>query len=180
MASFSQGKEIGIVADDVCSLPRKIIDENEIGIVNTKLSFPGRQEFPGENLYKTMERTKAYPKTSAPSPGDFIKVYKKSLEKFKKIIVITLSSRLSGTYNSAFQAREFLAESFSDNSSRIELIDSQQAVAGEGLLVLKAIDLIERGKSPKEIKNIIDNFKKDIKMIAFLKSTFWVEKIGRM
>jgi len=171
----SRKQKIGLVVDDICSLPEEIIEEHQIEIVKTKLFFPEVERFPEKNLYQIMQETKAYPKTSAPSPGDFIKLYKRGLGKFQKILVITLSSYLSGTYNSVFQAKEFMPD-----SSRIELIDSRHAVAGEGLFVLKAIELIKKSGDIEDIKNILEKFKGKIKMIAFLKNTFWVEKIGRM
>jgi len=166
---------IGIVTDNISSLPEKIVQKYQIETVKTKLFFPEAEKFPEKNLYQIMEETKAYPKTSAPSPGDFVKVYKKLSRRFQKILVITLSSHLSGTYNSAFQAKEFL-----EDPSRIELVDSKHAVAGEGLLTLKAIELVQQTGDIEEIKNKLENFKQEIKMVAFLKNTFWVEKIGRM
>jgi len=52
-----------------------------------------------------MKETKTHPKTSAPSPGDYLKAYKKLLENFEKILVITLTSKLSATYSSAGRRR---------------------------------------------------------------------------
>jgi len=166
---------IGIVVDDICSLPEKIIREYQIEIVKTKLFFAEAEKFPEKNLYQIMEETKAHPKTSAPSPGDFIKAYKRLLEGFQKVVVITLSSRLSGTYNSAFQAKGFMSDSL-----KIELIDSGHAAASEGLFVLKVLELIKGHQEIKEIKRRLESLKREIKMVAFLKNTFWVEKIGRM
>ena len=121
-------KPIGLVVDDICSLPEKLINQYQIEIVKTKLFFPEWEKpstraklgagFPEKNLYQIMKETRATSKTSAPSPGDYLKAYKKLLDynppttlqgktySFEKILVITLSSKLSATYSSAFQAKE--------------------------------------------------------------------------
>ncbi len=122
-----------------------------------------------------MKKKKVYPKTSAPSPGQFLKAYKKALLENDKILVIVLSSKLSGTLNSAISARNLLP-----NPEKVEIVDSFSAVAAEGLLVLKTIELIKKGKDLQEIKKFLNSFKKDIKVVAFLKTTYWVEKIGRI
>jgi len=168
-------KKIGLVTDDICSLPEKLVNQYQIEIVETKLFFPEWEKFPERNLYQIMKETKAAPKTSAPSPGDFLKAYKKVLENFDEVLVITLSSKLSATYNSARQAKEFMPD-----SSKITIFDSLQASVSEGLLVLKAVKLINEGKNLEEILRVLENCQKKVKLIGFLETTYWVEKIGRM
>lgn len=166
---------IGLITDDICSLPDKIINDYQIEVVKTKLFFPDWEKFPEKNLYQVMRETKSPPKTSAPSPGDFLKAYKKVLENSEKALVITLSSKLSGTFNSAFQAKEFLPE-----PSKISLLDSLAAVVAQGLLVLEAAKLIREGKKVEEILKNLEKLRKKVKIFGFLETTYWVEKIGRM
>lgn len=99
-----------------------------------------------------MKETKAYPKTSAPSPGDYLKADKKVLENFEKVLVVTLSSKLSATYSSAFQAKELMP-----NPSKIFIFDSLSTVVPEGLLSLKAAELIRQGKDIEEIIKILED-----------------------
>jgi len=178
--------KIGLVADDICSLPEKMVSQYQIEIVRTKLSFPEWEKFPEKNMYQVMEETRAYPKTSAPSPGDYLKAYKKALavpgeprpagrENFDEVLVITLSSKLSATYNSARQAKELMPD-----PSKITIFDSLQASVSEGLLVLKAAKLINEGKNIEEILKFLEHFQKKVKLVGFLETTYWVEKIGRM
>lgn len=170
-----QKQNIGIVTEDICSLPKKIIEDLQIKVVNTKLYFPEWEKFPEKNLYQIMKETKAYPKTSAPSPGDYLRAYKKGLEDFEKVLVITVSSKLSACYNAAFQAKEL-----SEDPSNIFLFDSQQAVATQGLLVMKAAELIKEGKEVKEILKILEELRKEVKLFGFLRTVYWVKKIGRI
>lgn len=167
--------KIGIITEDICSLPEKIIRDFQIEIVKTRLYLPEWEKFPEKNLYQLMKEIKATPKTSAPPPGDYLRAYKKLIQKFEKVLVITVSSKLSACFNSAFQAREIF-----DNPEKIFLFDSWQAAAGQGILVLKARELIEKGKEINEILKILENLKRKIKFFGFLKTTYWAEKIGRV
>jgi DegV family protein with EDD domain len=167
--------KIGIITEDVCSLPERMIRDFGIEIVKTKLYFPEWEKFPEKNLYQLMAETKATPKTSAPPPGDYLRAYKKVLENHEMALVITLSSKLSACYNSAHQAREIFNE-----PEKIFIFDSWQTVAGQGLLVLRAIELIGEGKEIEEILKELENLKKKIKFFGFLKTTYWAEKTGRV
>jgi DegV family protein with EDD domain len=167
--------KIGIIVDDVCSLPESIIEKNKIEVVKTKLFFKEMRENPDKDIYQVMKETRASPKTSAPSPGEFLSAYKKSLNLNERIIVITMSSCLSGTSNAAFQAKKLMPD-----PSKIEIINSFSVVAAEGLLVTKALELIKKEKDIKKIKKELEDLKDKIKLFAFIKETYWVEKIGRI
>jgi DegV family protein with EDD domain len=167
--------KIGIITEDVCSLPEKMIRDFGIEIVKTKLYFPEWEKFPEKNLYQLMVETRATPKTSAPSPGDYLRAYKKVLENHEIALVITLSSKLSACYNSAFQAREIF-----ENPEKVYILDSLQAVAAQGLLVLRAVELINEGKEINEILEVLEKLKRKIKLFGFLRTTYWAEKIGRI
>jgi len=167
--------KIGLVVDDICSLPEKLIEEYQIEIVKTKLYFPEWERFPEKNLYQIMKETKVSPKTSAPSPGDYLKAYKRVLQNFEKVLVITLTSKLSATYSSALQAKELMPD-----PSKIFIFDSLAAATPEGLLTLKAAQLIREGKEIEEIIKILENLREKIKFFGFLETTYWVERIGRM
>jgi len=168
-------EKIALVSDDICSLPPRIIKNFKIEIVKTKMSFPEWEKWPERNIYKVMKETKKIPKTAAPPPGDFLKIYQKLDSSFDKILVITVSAKLSGVFNSAFVARELF-----ENYSKVFLLDSASAVAGEGLLVLKAGELIKEGKDFETILKELEETKKKIKTFAFLKSLFWARKTGRV
>jgi len=90
-------------------------------------------------------------------------------------LVITLTSKLSATYNSAYQAKQMMSD-----PSKIIIFDSWQASVPEGLLTLKAAELIKQGKSVEETVKTLENLRGKIKLFGFLKITYWVEKIGRM
>lgn len=166
---------IGLIVDDICSLPEKIINDFQIEIAKTKFYFPELEKFPEKNMYQVMAETKAHPKTSAPSPGDYLRAYKKALENYEKALVITLSSKLSATYASALQAKTLMPD-----PSKIVVFDSLSAAASEGILIIKAAQLIRQNKNLEEILETLTHLREKTKLFGFLETTYWVEKIGRM
>ena len=173
--------KIGLVVDEGADLPQEIIEKNQIATVPVKMDWPDVEELPGENTFQKMREAekreiKSFGKTSQPSPKDFLDVFKKQLERFDKIICITLTSKLSGTYNSACQAKNILGP----EGERVFIIDSLSATCGEGLLALKTIDLIERDKTIEEIIKELENFISQVRLIAMIEDPKWIEASGRV
>ncbi|HEY0088105.1 MAG TPA: DegV family protein, partial [Candidatus Lokiarchaeia archaeon] len=95
-----------------------------------------------------------------------------------KILIITITSKHSGTYNSACQAKNFLSP---EEQKRVFVIDSSNASGGEGLLVLGAIDLILKGeKSTEEIAAELEKLRSNIRLVGMLKNPKWLEASGRI
>jgi len=99
-------KKIGIVIDEISDLPQVIAQENQIEVVMAKYEWPELDAQEGENTFQKMRELErkgieSFGKTSQPSPKDFLDAYKKQLESFDEIVCINVSSKLSGTHNSA-------------------------------------------------------------------------------
>jgi DegV family protein with EDD domain len=77
-----------------------------------------------------MRRSKAFPTTFQPSPQDFIDAFTPFVEKSEPVLSIHISSKLSGTYQSAALARSHFPE------ARIEVVDSLQVSLGQGMIIL--------------------------------------------
>jgi len=175
-------EKIGLVADEAADLPQEIIEKNQIAIVPVKLDWPGIKDLSGENTFQKMRELerreiKSFGKTSQPSPKDFLDNYNYQLERFDKILCIVLTSKLSGTYNSAIQAKNFLQPK---QQGRVFIIDSLNASAGENLLVLRAIDLIKEGKRVEEIVEDLENFIPRIRFFVMFEDPKWIEASGRI
>ena len=120
---------------------------------------------------------KSFGKTSQPSPKDFLDKYKYQFERFEKIICITITSKLSGTYNSAVQAKSFLPP---ENQEKVFIVDSLNASSGQALIVLKTIDLIEDRKEAEEIAKELEKLVPQIHLFVILKDPKWLEASGRI
>jgi DegV family protein with EDD domain len=103
-----------------------------------------------EDFYKRISEAEALPKTSQPSPADFEKLYEEAIkEGYEKIVVLCISSKLSGTYNSSLLA----SKSF---DTPIHVVDTKLASAALGLITIKTAELFEKGFGYDEVIKIID------------------------
>jgi DegV family protein with EDD domain len=150
---------IGIVTEDVASILPKILERYQIELAKTKFDWPELEKIEGENIYQKIK--KAYemkietrPRTSQAMPKDYFDAYKKQLQRFDKVLCLTLTSKISGCYNSAIQAREMLEEK---ERERVFVFDTLHGAAGQALFVLRAIELIQE---QREIEEIIEELKK--------------------
>ncbi len=174
-------EKIGIV-EEVADLPQEIIEKYQIAIVPVKLYWPELEQLPGENTFQKMRELekkaiKSFGKTSQPSMKDFLDKYNFQLEKFEKVLCITITSKLSGSHNSAIQAKKFLTP---ENQKRVFVIDSLSASGGQALLILKAIDLIQKGKEINEIVKELEEFVSQIHFYVMFDDPKWIEASGRV
>jgi DegV family protein with EDD domain len=143
-----------IIVCNFASITEDVIDKYKIDAISTKPYWLEGESLAGENIYEKMrnalkEGIKTFPKTSQPPLGVFKKIFEEGLRKGENVICITISSKISGTYNSALQAKKLFSEG---DSQRIYIIDSDNIDAAETLLAIKAREMDEAGES---IENII-------------------------
>lgn len=175
-------KKICIVVDAAVDLPQEMIEKHQIALVPIKMDWPDLENMPGENTFQKMRELekrgiKSFGKTSQPSPKDFSDAYEKQLENFEKILCIAITSKLSGTYNSAVQGVKFLP---ADQQKRIFIVDSLSASPGQGLLVLKAVDLIEQGKEIRDIKKELEELVPRLNVFVMFENPKYIEASGRI
>jgi DegV family protein with EDD domain len=126
-----------------------------------------------DEFYDKLFAQKDLPKTSQIPPYVFEERFEKETANGDTLIVITLSSRLSGTYNNAKTA----SERFGD---KVFVVDSLTACAGERLLVLYALNLIKEGKSAREIVELLEKNKTRISVVAVIDTLEYLKKGGRI
>ena len=131
---------IHILVDSAADFSKKEIEEKGIHLVPLQVSFQEEQYLDGVNLerdefYEKLVHGKVFPKTSQPSPQEFLDVFEDVKEKGDEIICILLSSALSGTYQSAQLARSMA------DYDKIYIVDSLSAVVAIRILCDTALDL---------------------------------------
>src|SRR5215207_1850758 len=144
---------VAVVTDTCHYLPRQLVAARGIHEVSLYVHWDSREdresELPDFDAYYDHLRTaKQLPTTSQPSIGDFLAVYEPLLEQGQDIVSIHLSGAISGTFASAEQAREQL---LGRGGERIQVIDSQSACGGQGLVVLAAHAAAARGLNADEV-----------------------------
>lgn len=171
--------KIKIITDSSCDLNKDIIEKYNIGIIGLNVSFGDETYIDGEMendvFYKRMGESKELPKTACPSPEKFAKSYECEEE---EILVFTITSKLSATYSTAILAKNMYLEE--NSSKKIEVIDTQNGSVGHGLLVVKAAQLAQEGKSLNEIVEIMERIKDDVVFFGSLETLENAIKGGRI
>lgn len=157
---------IKIITDSACDLKREYIDKNNIGLLSLILNLDEQiikddlgKSLSYEEFYNKM-RQGATPTTSQINAHDFEEEFTKHIKNGDSIIYISVSSNLSGTFNSANIARNNLIEEYPE--ARIELVDSLSVSMGQGLLVLKACEMRDNGATIEEIVEWLEENKRKV------------------
>ncbi len=171
-------KKIAIVTDSTSDLPKEIASFDNVNIIPLNVIFDEREYKDGvdikpEEFYKKLEYSKILPRTSQPSPEDFLKLYKSLLEKYTDIISIHISSGLSGTVNAAVLASKKL-------SGKVHVIDSKSISIGIGILVVEVEKYIRNGLKVTEILELIKETRKNTEMLFTLNTLEYLKKGGRI
>jgi DegV family protein with EDD domain len=127
-----------------------------------------------DKFYELLTSNEEFPKTSQPTPQDFVDIFEDVEEKGDELICILLSSKLSGTFQSATLAKNIVEY---DN---IHLVDSLGATHMIRLMAGHAQELIEAGKSASEIVAALEEMKSKIKVLAVVDTLEYLCKGGRV
>jgi DegV family protein with EDD domain len=179
VAKTTKKKSLGLVIGESADLPSGFLEKNEIIEIPFQARFPDGQIIKKEKLFpeirKALETGRPLPITSAPSFSDFVCGYEKALQKFQEVLVLTISSKLSGAYSSARIARSML-----DEKQRLTVLDCFTAEAGEALVTEKIQELIDQGKEKKEIMEFLNGFCPKIKVIGGMADFNYLSRSGRL
>lgn len=166
-------EKIKIITDSTLDLPAELIREKNIEVLPLLINFGEESYLDGveittKEMIDKINATGILPTTAQVTPNRFEETFKKYLDEGYKIVVLTLSSDMSGTYQSACIAKDML------ESDDIVVIDSRNVTSGLGLLVLKACELRDKGLGIKEIEEEI------LKAIPKVKSSLNFESLENL
>lgn len=125
-----------------------------------------------KTFYEKLIESDLLPTTSQATPDAFIKEFEKAKNANEEAVVITLSSKFSGTYQSAMIAAE--------EYENIYVVDSSSAAMGSGILVELAFEFLDQGKSAKEIAQLLNIEKQKIVVVALVDTLEYLKKGGRI
>jgi len=175
--------KVAVVTDSLACLTKELVEEYEIGVVPLSFYF-------GDKIYKDwvditpseayelfLEDPEAW-HSSAPSPMDFVKVYREVSNQAKEILCITISSKLSTTYDVARVARE-QAEAELPGVT-IGVLDSGTTTAAEGFVALAAARAAAEGESLADVVKAAEGMRNKVTFIAFLDTIKHVYRSGRI
>lgn len=175
---------IRIITDSGADIPQRLgasTGENprdDLTILPMHVYFGEKEFLDGVNLshqqfYEMLIESEELPKTSQIPPYEFEQVYEQAVAAGEQVVVITISSKLSGTYQSACVAAE-------DYEGKVYVVDSLNATLGERCLVDYALRLKDQGETAEEIVAELTQARKRIRLLALLDTLEYLKRGGRI
>ena len=177
-------KTYQIFSDSACDTPQELLKQYNIQFVPFYITFD-QETYYKENVdlsvaqfYQMLEDKNSLPRTSLPSVQDYIHKFKSVIKEGKDILCVCLSQKFSGSYRSAVNAKEILERKYSE--AKITIIDSIQATAGQGLLLLQAAKMQQEGYSLEECAQRIEEIKSTARIMFTVDSLEYLSSGGRI
>jgi DegV family protein with EDD domain len=171
--------KVAIVTDSTSNLPIEVTRNLPIFTLPLQVIWGGETyrdgvDISSDQFYERLKTDKVLPTTSQPSPAAFRDQYVKLMEEGYDILTITITSKLSGTFDSAFQAKTMLP------GSRIELVDSQTTSLALGLHVLRVAQMAAQGATLKEVKETAELARDHCGVFFVLNTLEYLHRGGRI
>jgi DegV family protein with EDD domain len=170
---------IKIVTDSTAYLPEAMVRQHDIRVVPLCVHFGDKVfkegvELSIEGFYTRLREAPELPSTSQPSAGEFHEVFKELADQGYQILVMTISSKLSGTWNSAMAAKEMLPE------ADITVFDSLSTSIGLHLMIEAALEAIENGAGLEELLTLVEGIRDKIHVLFVVDTLEYLAKGGRI
>lgn len=164
-----------IIADSSADLMNK--EKVQVTLVPLSITFDEEEYKDGvtidhKTFYKKLIESDVLPTTSQVAPFDFAEKFKEVEEAGESAVVITISSKLSGTYQSAMIA--------ANDFENIYVVDGASAAIGGGILVEYALKLADQGMEAKEIAKELEKVKENVVVVALVDTLEYLRKGGRV
>lgn len=173
--------KIGFVLDSTCAISKQYCDDNNIGFAPLELIVDGQSYLDGvemsSEVFMQQLRDGKIATTSQVTPGRFVDAYQSLIvQGITTIFVLTISSKLSGTYQSAQTAIALLG----NENVEINVIDTKIATAAASLQLLKAIECVNQGGTASQLKEILEIGSKNQQLVFVLESVDYLQRSGRL
>ncbi|MBN1370238.1 MAG: DegV family protein [Dehalococcoidaceae bacterium] len=171
---------VKIITDSTSDITRDLAKSLGVTVVPLtvffgKESFLDRVEISTEEFYKRLVGD-VFPTTTQPSPGVFAEVYNQLAEETSEILVLVISSKLSGTYQSAINATSMIKK----KGVKIEVIDSRNTAMALGLLTIKAAEMAAGGASLEQVAASTRENITRVQPVMYFETLKYLAKGGRI
>ena len=169
---------IKLLTESGCDLTYEEAEKLHVTLLPLHVRFLEEEYLDGVNLskeefYEKLIESTEFPKTSQVTPFAYEEAIQKEVEEGNEVIVITLSSKLSGCFQSATNAAR-------EVNGKVAVIDSYSACVGTQILIREASNQIENGMSFEELVDHLEEIKKKIHVIALVNTLEYLKKGGRI
>ncbi len=171
---------VALVTDSTASIPPDLLEKYNIRVVPLVVVWGNESLADGvdiqpDEFYRRLQTAKVMPSTSQATVGSFLSVYRELLDEGRDVLTVVISSKLSGTYQSAAQAREELGA-----GGRIAIVDSLTTSMEMGFHVLEAARAAQSGASLHECQSIAEEAKKHTGVVFAVDTLEFLHRGGRI
>ncbi len=176
--------KIKLISDSSCDFSADDIRLFDADIVPFSVSFDDTTylreniDITLDEFYEKLKDPNVFAKTSLPSVNLYIEAFEKAIKEGKDILCFTISSKFSGSYQSAVNAKQIILEDHP--TAKIEIVDSLSVVAGQGALIKFANKLIENGKTLDEVYATVVENRSNICLYLTVNTLKYLQKGGRI
>lgn len=178
---YDRKHEIAILTDSIADLPKEIMDEHQIhllplNIIIDDVNYLDKLTISSNYFYELMDELKTYPSSAQITVKEAEKALLDIAVNYDEIIAITVSSKMSGTYDSLVKASQHPDL----ENKRIKIIDSKQNSGAEGLVVKKAAEALDAGHDFDELVAIVEETIKKTSIFVSVPTLEYMLKSGRI
>lgn len=168
-----------VIADSTCNLSQETLDEYDIRIAPIPIQFGDETFEEGVDIdrdlfYKKIEETGIIPTSSQPTPAWFGRYYKELHQQGHSILVITVTGKHSGTFNSATMAKSLTPE------ADVHVFDSRSISLGTGWMVLEAVRAIKSGVAQSDVVSRIEIIRERARLFMTPATLKYLQMSGRV
>jgi len=172
-------KKVAIITDSSAYLPDEIVKELGLHVVPLTLHWDGESYRDGEDIraeefYERLAASNTIPTTSQTTVGEFDKLFKSLLDEGRPVFALLVSSGISGTVESAFQAQKNF------EGASLEVMDSQLISMALGLMVIEVARAAKNGASLAECKALAEELYPKIGVLFTVDTLKYLNKGGRI
>ena len=173
-----------IIADTSCDMPAAVFAEQNVTYVPFNVSFDQQnyleelKDITPDEFYEKIKAEKLFPKTSLPSVQAYMDAMEPELKAGNDVLCMCLSSKFSGSYGSAVNAANILADDYPDRIIRV--VDTTCATGCEGLMVMEACRMRDAGMEMDSVVEKLDKMKESACLYVTVDSLEHLQKGGRL
>ncbi len=172
---------IALVTDSIADLPQEYVDQYQIHVIPVNLmiedsNYYDKLTITSDRFYQFMDELSTYPTSAQPNIKTIENYYSFLSSYYDEIMVITVSQKMSGTYGAFVKA----AERFKNTATTIKVIDSKQNSGAEGLLVMKAAEMIAENQSLDAIVDFIEHQRDAAQILVSVQTLKYMVRSGRV
>lgn len=171
---------VKIITDSTSDLSPQIAGELGISVVPLHIHFGNETYKDGvdistDEFYRRLAENRIYPSTSAPPPSEFMQAFEGAAAEADEILVLTISSRLSATFQSALRAKELWS-----GKPRLEVVDSRSAIMGLGLIAISAARAARAGGTLDTVLQAVESCKRRVDFRMVFDTLEYLRRGGRI